>query len=187
MKGGNFENEIAKKLSLWLTKGKRDDLVCRTDSSGGRGTIRTKNKKESNKYLFGDLKHSDDEAKPLFDIWSIEAKTGYGIKKKDGMQRWDILDLLDSSQKETVLQKFWNQCVRDAELSKREPILIFRRNGRKPCIAFNRIYFLDLLRMMDEAFNFSELNIFCFSMLTIVNLDDFLSWADPKKINVKIS
>ena len=184
-KGGNFENEIAKKLSLWLTKGKRDDLVCRTDSSGGRGTIRTKNKKESNIYLFGDLKHSDDKAKPLFDLWSIECKSGYGKKNKGEMQRWDILDILDSSQKEAVLQRFWNQCVRDAGLSKREPVLIFRRNGRKPCIAFKRQYFLDLLRIMDIDFSFNEINMYCFDLITILSFDEFLKWANPEKILIK--
>jgi len=40
--GNNFEREIAKKLSLWITKGERDDVLWRNLDSGSRSTTRKK-------------------------------------------------------------------------------------------------------------------------------------------------
>jgi hypothetical protein len=191
-KGGCFELEIAKKLSLWLTNNKRDDLVCRTDTSGGRATVRTKQKKETNKYLYGDLKHSDDLAKLLFDKWSIECKTGYAKKSKlkDGTKKvinWDILDLLDSKSKSPVISEMLFQCTTDACLSRREPVLIFRRNQKLPCIVITLTYFLRLskyfglpkfLKIEADIPKMHEPN----NRIVIIKFDDFLKWADSKVI-----
>ena len=191
-KGGAFELELAKKLSLWFTEGKRDDLVCRTDTSGGRATVRVKNKKETNKYLHGDLKHSDDECRPLFDIWSIEAKTGYASKHKlkDGTKKvtnWDLLDLLDSKAKEPLFVQFWNQCILSAELTSREPILIFRRNQKEPCVAISNSYFFRLKDLFGP-FDKGEIYIKIGGMsspieeITVIRFNDFLEWIDAKSL-----
>lgn len=191
-KGGSFELEVAKKLSLWLTNNKRDDLVCRTDTSGGRATVRTKNKKETNKYLYGDLKHSDDLAKPLFDKWSIECKTGYATKSKlkDGTNKivnWDVLDLLDSKQKTPTLWQMWFQCTIDASLSKRQPILIFRRNLRSVCVVITLNYFLSLMKYFGYT-KLSKIEVMIPDMyepnnkIIIMRFDDFLSWVNAKSI-----
>jgi hypothetical protein len=191
-KGGSFELEVAKKLSLWLTDNKRDDLVCRTDTSGGRATVRTKAKKETNKYLYGDLKHSDDLAKPLFDKWSIECKTGYATKSKlkDGTNKivnWDVLDLLDSKQKTPTLWQMWFQCTIDASLSKRQPILIFRRNLRSVCVVITLNYFLSLMKYFGYT-KLSKIEVMIPDMyepnnkIIIMRFDDFLSWVNAKSI-----
>ena len=191
-KGGSFELEIAKKLSLWLTSFKRDDLVCRTDTSGGRATVRTKKKKETNKYLYGDLKHSDDLAKPLFDKWSIECKTGYATKSKlkDGTNKivnWDVLDLLDSKQKNPTLWQMWFQCTIDASLSRRQPILIFRRNLKSICVAITADYYLRLCKYFNYP-KILKIETFIPEMLPpndsmiIMRLEDFLLWIDAKSI-----
>lgn len=166
-KGGNFELKIAKILSLWFSEGERDDLVCRTDSSGGRATVRSKKGKETNIFLYGDLKHSDDLAMPMFKKWSIECKTGYAKKNKKSITKWDILDLIDSTQKETVFEMMWNQCKNDAKLSKRKPVLIFGRNLRSPCIAIDIDYFNSLpyahligVKIIDVSFNDDRVIVF---------------------------
>lgn len=163
-KGGNFELKIAKILSLWFSNGDRDDLVCRTDSSGGRATIRTAKNKKSSKYWYGDLKNSDDVAKPMFDEWSIECKTGYSKKNKKSITKWDILDLIDSTKKVTIFEEMWEQCKRDAELSERQPILIFGRSLRSPCIVMNFDYFKGKtalgIRYLTASFNNEVILIF---------------------------
>ena len=183
-KGGSYEREIAKKLSLWFTDGKRDDLICRTDSSGGRASVRTKNKKITNKYLYGDLKHSDNACLSMFDKWSIELKTGYMVGKNT---RWDILDILDSKQKEPIIIKFWEQCIRDADLSNREPILIFRRNGRTSCIMLTKEYVHELESLYGD--NNQKSVVFTISdeegnskLLIVFNLDSFLEWINPTAV-----
>ena len=45
--GNNYEREVAKKLSLWITEGERDDVLWRENSSGARGTTRKKQGKDS--------------------------------------------------------------------------------------------------------------------------------------------
>lgn len=171
-KGGKFELKIAKILSLWFSNGTRDDLVCRTDSSGGRATVRTAKNKKSNKYWYGDLRNSDDVAKSMFDNWSIECKTGYSRKNKKSITKWDILDVIDSSQKVTTFEEMWKQCERDAELSYREPILIFGRSLRSPCIAMNYNYFN---RMAETVENMKSLIIMFDNELVIIfKLDWFL-------------
>lgn len=38
-KGNAFERDVCRKLSLWISDGKRDDLLWRTAASGGRATF----------------------------------------------------------------------------------------------------------------------------------------------------
>lgn len=182
-KGGNFELKIAKILSLWFSKDERDDLICKTDSSGGRATVRTQKNKKTNIYMFGDLKHSDESAAPIFDTWSIECKTGYRLRKtKKGIVKWDILDLIDSTQKEPTFEIMWGQCKKDAVISNREPILIFGRDLRTPCIAMRYHYFneisekvdLNSVKHIDVSFDENDISIF--------GLKDFLGLISPGQI-----
>jgi hypothetical protein len=140
-KGGNFEREVFAEMSRWF--GGRDDIFYRSNASGARFTSRKKRGKDT-AYQSGDMTFTDPVGKTLCDCWSVECKTGYGVKKKDLMKRWDILDFLDSRQEKPVLQKMWEQCVRDADLANKEPILIFRRNNRGKCIMFRTSYLLFL-------------------------------------------
>jgi len=127
-KGGGFEREICSELSKWWTYGERDDIFRRTAGSGGMATSRQKRGRDTANQ-FGDISFSDDIGKPFIDRYNVECKTGYATKSK-----WDVLDIIDSKQKETVLEKFWKQCVDDALKSSRIPLLIFRRNGRQKCV-----------------------------------------------------
>lgn len=175
-KGGEFEREVCRKLSLWWTEGKRDDIFYRTHSSGGRFTMRRKAKKDT-ALQGGDITASDPIGEPLVKIWSIEAKTGYGTKTKTGIVRWDVLDVLDSQQKETTLEKMWAQCERDAILTNRIPILIFRRNLRQACIVMNTTYFEKLVGYFGSPKNkyiaFSSERITGF----ILPLTTFFDWV----------
>ena len=124
----------------------------------------------------GDITCSDQEGELLIKSWSIEIKTGYGIKKKKEEKteivRWDVLDFLDSTQKKPVLQKMWNQCKRDADLTNKIPVLIFRRNNRTPCICFTDKYFYVLL----DFFGGQCPVYICSMNLVILSLTDFFEW-----------
>jgi len=194
MKGGNFEREIAKELSLWYSKGKRDDLIWRTHGSGGRATQRAKSDKDT-KYQHGDLTFSDPCVKELFDVFNFELKTGYSrkTKKKSGNERitnWCILDLIDSKQKICVFEEMWRQAERDAKKSKRIPILIFRRPMKSPCIAMSTNVFIQT-RMKAEPMCITEKKYHVLfvtlsngkkTSLTIVPLSSFLVWASPEDL-----
>lgn len=174
-KGGNFEREIAKKLSLWWTNNEREDIFYRSHSSGARFTSRKKAGKDT-ALQSGDITASDPIGAPLIEKWSIEIKTGYGNKNKDGsITRWDVLDLIDSKQKETVLQKMWSQCKKDA--GNKEPILIFRRNGRSACIMFD-LSFATIMALLDPD---KYITVFLGDEIwRVYNLDYFLSCVKPE-------
>ena len=74
-KGYPFEREVCKKLSLWWTNGKRDDVFWRTSGSGARATSRTKKKQETFGQ-YGDVQATDPIGQPLIDAFTIEIKRG---------------------------------------------------------------------------------------------------------------
>lgn len=191
-KGGNFEREIASKISLWFSEGKRDDIFYRSQSSGARATQRNKSGKKT-EGQYGDIAASCSEGESLIKLWNIETKTGYCLSKsklKDGTKKitnWDILDLLDSKSQEPMFAQMWNQCVIDAEVSTREPILIFRRERKLPLITITGTYYSRLTNwfnvpdFMKIHFDLSNL-YYPYSKVVIIKLDDFLKWIDPNTL-----
>lgn len=191
-KGSSFEREICVLLSKWWTKGQRDDIFYRSNASGARFTQRKKVGKDT-AYQSGDVTFTDPSGELLIKEWNIEAKTGYGdkkkIKDKSGniiakvQERWDLLDCLDSAQNEPVLWKMWSQCERDAKLSNRHPILIFRRNLRKTLIVFQMEYYLRLVEYYGE----NDCNIVSINKIVMLKLTDFFEWVpDIRKALTKI-
>jgi len=84
----------------------------------------------------------------------------------------------------------WDQCVRDADLTGRHPILIFRRNARQSCICFRRSYYLHVGRyygkghwVCKDGQYESFPNLINLRMgeesLVIMSLKQFFAWADP--------
>ena len=76
-KGGAYERELAKALSLWWTKGETDDAFWRSSQSGGRATQRAKSGK-STANACGDLRAETAAGQKLLDYFTIEIKRGYG-------------------------------------------------------------------------------------------------------------
>jgi len=183
-KGGDFEREIARKLSLWFTGGERDDIFGRSDGSGGRFTSRRKSGKDTANQS-GDITFTDVIGEPLIKRWSIELKTGYADKSSNKLidkkgksvkilYRWDLLDLIDSTQKVPIFIDFWNQTKRDADLSGRTPVLIFRRNLRTECICFSRGYFHNLV----DTFGFPDSFVIQVGKrICVLGLSGFFKWV----------
>jgi len=190
-KGGDFERSFSKELSVWW--GGKDDIFWHTCGSGARATVRNKRGKDAASQ-FGDIFATDEAGKMLEDNWSIELKTGYAVKSskkltdKNGKQvkilnRWDLLDLLDSAQATPKFDEFWNQAKRDAELSHRTPVLVFRRNLRTPCIAFSRGYFNKLV----DCFGFPEFEVIQVGKrVCILSLRLFFQWIPDVRAALKV-
>lgn len=81
-KGGAYERELAKKLSLWISAGVRDDLLWRSVGSGGHWTKISKKaqlvKETQSESTFkdhaGDLTYIHKDGKPFIDAVGIESK-----------------------------------------------------------------------------------------------------------------
>ena len=118
-KGSSYEREIAKKLSLWLTAGKRNDCIWRTSNSGGQATV-TKFDTQC-----GDLHAVRPEAQKFFDTFSLELKN------------YKALDILTFQSKNFILKKWWVQASTDAKRANKIPLLIVRINRRGDWLIFS--------------------------------------------------
>lgn len=191
-KGGSFEGEIAKEFSLYLTQMRTEDGVWRTEQSGGRVTSRAKANMKTRLDQYGDITYTIPECKYWFDVFSVECKTGYAkktkskIKKQTTLTHWSLLDMIDSTQKLPQFHEFWEQCLNDAVESKREPILIFRRNRRASCIAMHQDIFNGFTyRFKEPDFNYLILEtLFDPIAIVIMNMRIFFDWT--QQINESI-
>lgn len=173
-KGAAWEREFSKILSRWWSKGERDDIFWRTSGSGGRATRRRQNGLDT-VYQSGDITFTDPSGKPFCQLFHVELKKGYG--------NWDLLDIIDSRQKHTQIEKFWRQTVRDCPKG-RIPVLVFCRQHRKPCIAFELSTMVRINRHSDKPFSKSYI-IARFGIVRgiyIMKLDNFLKHVTPDNI-----
>ena len=120
-KGNNFERDMSRLLSLWWTKGKRDDAIWRSASSGALATI------GKGRYLAhtGDFTATDAEAAPLFDKVIIEAKRGYS--------RFSVQDLLDvpaTSRAKNPVYEMMAKLTEACSTQKKSGLLLWKRDRR---------------------------------------------------------
>lgn len=159
-KGGAFENEICKALSLWWTGGEVDDVFRRTQSSGGGFTRKAqKTTGKKTQLQSGDITYRLAIGEPLMREWSIECKTGYGSKTKkvvvdpkEAQQKrekrrvavsivnWCPSDALDGKARQTVFDRLWEQTYNESIDGGKRPVLIYRRPRMAPCIAISSGY-----------------------------------------------
>lgn len=86
-KGSSFERDMCRTLSLWWSKGKRDDIFWRSSNSGGRATVRSRAGRGTFGQ-YGDVQATDPIGQPLLDLCTIELKRGYN--------RVSVADALDA-------------------------------------------------------------------------------------------
>lgn len=127
-KGGSFERDVCKAISLAWTGGARDDLFYRTASSGGRATGRARRGKTTANAA-GDVAAMDPDGFPLLKAFSFEIKRGYNSHT--------IQDLLDGMGAVPLYRKWirqaWESCGAAGSTSW---AIIFRRDRRAPLAMF---------------------------------------------------
>ncbi len=126
-KGGKYERDCAKDLSIWFTNGMREDVFYRTASSGGRATVRSK-KQKTTFGQNGDIQSVDPIGECLTNLCSIECKDGYPGQSS--------LDLVDKPGKNKCKYgEFFEQCAREAKEAKLPYwLLMSRRKGKRKMI-----------------------------------------------------
>lgn len=80
-KGGAYERDISRILSLWWTDGARDDVFWRSYGSGGRATVRRK-KDKTTAGGTGDIVATDEVGLPFTRLVTTEIKRGYSTKRR---------------------------------------------------------------------------------------------------------
>ena len=180
-KGNAFERKVSKQLSLWWTSGKHDDIFWRTDTSGGRATVR-KGKRTYGQH--GDICAKHESGLALTSLCTIECKHGY-IKDS-------LTDLIDRQERQRpTYLKFVEQAIKEKRAAKTPYwMLITQRTGREPLVLFpydmmkklsfgsDDILFTDLLPNFFLAVKISEE----VKDIGIVgtSLSEFTRWKDRK-------
>ena len=116
-KGGDWERDVSRILTKWMSGQDKDLWLWRSPGSGAMGS---KSPSLSNKALSGDIIALKPGALPLIETFSLELKNGYesacpfqSITKTKG----------------DILLDFWTQCCRDGNKSEKLPMLIFKKKG----------------------------------------------------------
>lgn len=120
-KGSSFERQLSRELSLWWTGGKRKDAIWRSASSGGLATVH----RGSYQQHVGDFTATDEEARPLFERFIIEAKRGYN---RCSFQ--DLLDLPEKSKKNHPFTGMMQTLLAACRDSGKYGLLLWKRDRR---------------------------------------------------------
>jgi hypothetical protein len=123
-KGSAFERDTCQRLSLWISKGKRDDLLARNVLSGGQFTVaRIRGEVRGSP---GDLTAVDPMAIPFIQAFSVECKHYRDL----GLSAY-VFDKKGNS--------FINQtvalCKRQARQAGKQWLLVAKQD-RKPALIF---------------------------------------------------
>lgn len=115
-KGSQFERDVCKSLSLWVSGGKDVDLFWRSAMSGGRATVQRK--KGVAVRQGGDICSVAPEGHVFTDRFYCECKS----YKQLQIDRFIILGT-------GKLAAFWKETKKQAALHDKEPLLIAKQNG----------------------------------------------------------
>jgi hypothetical protein len=115
-KGSAFERLICKELSLWVSRGKRDDLFWRSAMSGGRATVGRAQGKDRRAHA-GDISATHKDGHVLTEYWIVECKF-----YKDLQLEAFVLGL------PCKLRKFWRQARTEGRIHGKHAMLIAKQN-----------------------------------------------------------
>lgn len=156
-KGFGFEREIAREISLWWTGGEDAYVFTRRGGSGGR-----KADKIGATGYGGDL-HADKETGfPLVNLFSFEFKNRNDMDPSFALFPGNYF------------LEAWDKCKTDADVTKRIPCLIYRRE-KATCICFSKAFF----QHMREWFNIPNDNIIRVDEIVIMSLKYFFAIFEP--------
>lgn len=116
--GNNYEREVARKLSLWITNNENDDVVWRDLGSGARATARAKKGKDTIRH--GDFVPTDLNYKWLFDLFCIDSKS---------YKEWNPLFINEKNMKSNSILNQWIKVCKEAQ--GKIPMMICHIRDRK--------------------------------------------------------
>lgn len=165
-KGSAFERFIAKEFSKWIANDPNvEPLIWRSSNSGGTFTTNRLRGNARQAKMASDLVSIDERSKWFMDIFSVECKTGY--------KSANIFATFKDS-KSDVLKSFWEQASRDAALSNRIPMLVFRPLGNSELIGLPYdLVKIKLYKLIPKQFVIIKFND-SLSILFLCKLSDFL-------------
>jgi len=146
-KGATFEREVCSKLSLWVSKGERDDLFWRSSMSGGRATVRFQKGKDT--VTAGDITAIHEMGSSLTDNYIIECKFTSNIHLESAIFQGPLIDISKVTSKKKSKKKgkpkqrqnnadkfaaWWMILLREGKKYNKKPMLIAKQNRQKTLI-----------------------------------------------------
>jgi len=164
-KGNAFENKVAKDLSSWLTDGSREDVLIRSQNSGGRATVLNYSGKNFVSQA-GDITAVDQEGFSLMDTFIIECKHHKNL----------YLDSLVFNSRKDGIIAHWKKLLDECSTFSRNPMYIARQNGKPILVAFNSFgtSFFNLNNYLTASFHQIDLHI--------VQFDSFIKYSDKSNL-----
>lgn len=101
-KGGDWENEICRRLSRWITRGERSDLFRRNIMSGGLHTTSLRFGRDPGQP--GDIAANHPDAFSFLDLWMIECKHRKAIDLHVALwqQKGELHNYIEKAEKQSV-------------------------------------------------------------------------------------
>lgn len=140
-KGSDYEREVCKRLSLWWTDDKRDDVFWRSSGSGARAKVRGRAGAQT-AGQHGDVAATDPIGAPLIDALTIEIKRGYS--------EYTFQDVIDRLEKGGIQEweRWFGQAIESHDQSGSVSwMLITRRDRRSPLVWFPHYLFTEFRRL----------------------------------------
>jgi hypothetical protein len=165
-KGNRFERDIAKKLSIWYFQD--PDALIRNPGSGSIATIRSAQNGSKEAYMgipAGDIMQIKRHDLPF--PFSVEVKHHKVL----------VLEHLLFEKKNSLIYKFWRQCTRDAGISGKIPLMIFKENYKNPVVCLENTPELSSKIKVFNPWHYILTKSFC-----VTQLDNFLE--DPTWANI---
>ena len=147
-KGAQYERDICKKLSLWLTRGEREDIFWRSAMSGGRATVGKKQGKDLSAQA-GDLTAVHELGNKFINDFFVECKFYKDLEAAR----------IVYGTGPGILEQFMAKAIEEAHSYQKLPLLIAKQN-HKPDLAIlthNGLHTLGLNRDIPMPWNLSML------------------------------
>lgn len=134
-KGGEFEREFCKTLSLWITQGQRDDVYWRTAGSGARATTRAKDGRQTDGH-YGDIVATGTEGRWFLREFTLELKRGYS-----NLNNTTVSDCVTSSpdRKVWTLHDWIRQAKKSARLAQSHHWMLIHRPDNRDAIVYTDV------------------------------------------------
>lgn len=196
LKGGRFERDICKQLSLWYSKAmfkeERDDLFWRTAGSGARATTRMKeNKKTTNSC--GDICSLDERSSKLTKNYFFELKRGFTSSAKSKKRSISLTEIVDKMNaiKPPLLIEWLEKAKKEAKQHGiPNVVIIFKRDRRGSCILFEMKTW-SKIEENNGKWIYPNNGPSCICHINnhefkVVGFDDFLYWCKPQALFYKV-
>lgn len=179
-KGSQFEKDVCKAFSLWITNNKRDDIFYKTSGSGGRATHRQKQNKTT-AFSAGDMSFNDILGRRLIEYFLVEIKRGYNNKMK-------VMSLIDKTIKgePSIVKWFKKGEVERKQNNRRATIIIFRRDYCKTVIALKEQTYIELENIVGPYTDYGISNVITLHLdstqgftIVMIPLEGFFEWISP--------